>query len=142
MKEKRFLSLLMALIMALSVVLGAIPPQEAFAAGTVTVQSVRNNANTWHNAFPRAFLIANDGRLGLGFMYRYKKNSLGGTSRNNNAFSYTVSSTRAEVSEIFSVDGKIAYCFDINTPATQGTFQQSNTLAEAGINVTDEDLVM
>ena len=100
MKEKRFLSLLMALIMALSVVLGAIPPQEAFAAGTVTVESVRNNANTWHNAFPRAFLIANDGRLGLGFMYRYKKNSLGGTSRNNNAFSYTVSSTRAEVSEI------------------------------------------
>ena len=142
MKEKRFLSLLMALIMTLTVVLSAIPPQEAFAAGTVTVESVRNNVSTWHNAFPRAFLIANDGRMGLGFMYRYKKNSLGGTSRNNNAFSYTLSSTRAEVCEIFTVDGKIGYCFDINTPATQGTFQQSNTLAEAGINVTDEDLVM
>ncbi|MBQ9825925.1 MAG: VaFE repeat-containing surface-anchored protein [Firmicutes bacterium] len=142
MREKRIISLLMALIMTLTVVLGVIPPQEAFADGTVTVQSVRNNANTWHNAFPRAFLLANDGRLALGFMYRYKKNSLAGTSRNNNAFAYTLSSTRAEVAEIFTVDGKIAYCFDINTPATQGTFEQSNTLAEAGINVTDEDLVM
>ncbi len=141
MKEKRFISLLMALIMTLTVVLGAIPPQEAFAAGTVTVESVTNNANTWHNAFPRAFLTT-QGRLALGFMYRYKKNYLGGTSRNNNAFSYSVSNPRAEVAEIFSVDGKIAYCFDINTPATKGTFQQSNTLAEAGINVTDEDLVM
>ena len=119
----KLLALLMALIMTLTVVLGAIPPQEAFAAGTVTVESVTNNANTWHNAFPRAFLTT-QGRLALGFMYRYKKNYLGGTSRNNNAFSYSVSNPRAEVAEIFSVDGKIAYCFDINTPATKGTFQQ------------------
>ena len=76
MKEKRFISLLMALVMMLSVVLGAVPPQEAFAAGTVTAETVTNNANTWHNAFPRAFLVT-QGRLALGFMYRYKKTSLG-----------------------------------------------------------------
>ena len=69
MKEKRFISLFMALIMMLSVVLGAMP-QDAFAAGTVTVESVRNNVSTWHNAFPNAFLVANDGRLAIGFMYR------------------------------------------------------------------------
>ena len=151
-RKKKALSMIMAIVMVLSMIVGLVP-EKAYAASndpvTVNAQTIRNNATTFHDAFPNVFKYAQgSGQLGMAFIYNNVAYNLAQTETHSGRtheaswYMYSVSANYSNVAEVFDVGGDIAYCFDMRTPAGRGTHYRSDTLEEAGIEVADEDLIM